>query len=1199
MLKAIELVGFKSFADRTRLEFGEGITAIVGPNGSGKSNIVDAIKWVLGEQSMKKLRGDASTDVIFSGAANRSLLGSAEVTLTFDNSQKTFNLDTPEVHITRRVYRSGEGEYLINRQASRLKDIKDLLSGTGLGTQAYSIIEQGRVETLLQSSAIQRRVLFDEAAGISRFNARKQEIQRRHERVDQNLLRLTDKVNEVEHQLKQARNQAGKAQLYQQYRERLQSLRIQAGMSEYHQHTTRHQTLNAEIGTLTEASETLITLVEEYEKELAQCNANVEKIDQKIRDTDRELATVQQRIASDESTVEAQTKQVEELDQEMSQNSQQLVEWTNKHSNTEDQTRKMTEDIRHFQCQATEASDAYQKLLELEVALDRQCKEQQNNRDSLRKEIEAKNRQSAKLVGTISGLEKQLTTLKTREMQDVAKLEKLGKQNADWARQCDELHETVEQLRESLEQKESQLTDAKHRKSSRKKQLTELNKKLSEQQQRQSGMKERMSLLEDLICKHEGISPGVREVLTQSRDPKSPFRHAFGLPADLFRVDDREMAMLIELALGPNAQHIVIAWKPELARHIEKNAANVAGPVGFIWLDPLETETPWMRDAGFTGRAGVLGRADQFVQTEQRFAHLARRLLGRTWIVQNIAVARKLYKESDARTSFLTVTGEMLTPEGILIVGLRKAVAGLITRHSELRELTERIAMLNSETAETELAVAVAQEHVTSGELEVEEETRDHQKAATEYESQKLKLSTAEDRYRLGLEQYHHLEAEIGELDSQVAKSAEDLEQAKAQRELSDEQLAALEIKQIENKQCLEDTEKIHEEHCRKTANAKDDWMKSENKLETHQERIRQSEDRLAELQIMLTAHRQRSQQQKERRESMLQEIAQIELTLASLYQQKETLEQQGTAAHAARQEATTLRTKQQTDLKRVQRESQKIKDKIHATQLEQERYVLAQKQVLDRLQEYGIDITEQTAWEETADGRQQTVAETQKEIEELTDKLNRIGNVNWEALDTLDDLEKQYKAYLSHYNDIISAKKLIEKQIDRVNEESQHIFSQTLEGVRIHFQKLFQTMFGGGMADLVLDNPDNVLESGIEIIANPPGKALNNTTLLSGGEKTLTSFALLLALFRFKPSPVCILDECDAALDEANVDRYNNMLKEFGLDTQFLMVTHNKKSMAYATSLYGITMQESGVSKSVSVRYIDVGENGEILRAA
>ena len=226
MLRAIELVGFKSFADRTRLEFGEGITAIVGPNGSGKSNIVDAIKWVLGEQSMKKLRGDASSDVIFSGAANRSPLGSAEVTLTFDNSQKTFNLDTPVVHITRRVYRSGEGEYLINRQASRLKDIKDLISGTGLGTQAYSIIEQGRVETLLQSSAIQRRVLFDEAAGISRFNARKQEIQRRHERVDQNLLRLTDKVNEVEHQLKQARSQAGKAQLYQQYKERLQSLRI-------------------------------------------------------------------------------------------------------------------------------------------------------------------------------------------------------------------------------------------------------------------------------------------------------------------------------------------------------------------------------------------------------------------------------------------------------------------------------------------------------------------------------------------------------------------------------------------------------------------------------------------------------------------------------------------------------------------------------------------------------------------------------------------------------------------------------------------------------------------------------------------------------------------------------------------------------------------------------------------------------------
>ena len=1196
MLTAIELTGFKSFADRTKLEFGEGITAIVGPNGSGKSNIVDGIKWVLGEQSMKKLRSNDSTDVIFSGTAGRPPLGSAEVTLTFDNTRKIFDLDTPEVHITRRVYRSGEGEYLINRQASRLKDIKDLLSGTGLGTQAYSIIEQGRVETLLQNSAVQRRVLFDEAAGISRFNARKQEIQRRHERVDQNLLRLTDKVNEVEHRLKQARSQAGKAQLYQQYKERLKTLRIQAGMSEYQQHATLHQTLQGEISVLTESGNALASSAEEHEQNLIQCNTEVEIIDQEIRNVERELATVRQRIISEESSIESQSAHVKELEREMNQHGQQLIEWTKKNAGIEGQIQKMTEDLRHLQRQTTDVAQSYKKLLEQETVLAGQCKEQQKERDALRKEIETKNRHHAKLAGTISGLETQLTALETRKTQDADKLEKLGKQNADWARQCEELHEIVEHLQESLRQKEKQLAEAKTRKSSRKTQLSELNKKLSEQKQKQSGMREKISLLEELIRKHEGISPGVREVLQQSHDPQSPFRHAFGLLADLLQVDF-ETASLIELALGSNAQHIVVSPKGELFRHIEKYAANFTGRVGFIWLDPSEKEAPWMRDAGFSGRKGVLGRADQFVQTERRFVHLALRLLGRTWIVENIAAARQLYKESDDRTSFLTLSGEMLTPDGALIVGPQNAVAGLITRRSELRNLTDQIAVLDRETAETELAVAVAQEHVTGGEIEVEEETQEHQKAAAEYEAKKHKLSAAKDRYRQGLEQYYHLETEIVKLDTQVVQSVEEWEQAKAQRELLDEQLSALEIKQIENKQHLENTEKNHEEHHEKTTNAKVELVKSENKVESYQERIRQLEEQLKERQAMLVEYRKRNRLQKERQENVLLAILRIESALASLYLQKETLAKRAVSVHATRQEATVHRTKRQTDLKRVQRELQKVRDKIHSKQLELERYVQAQKLVIARLQEYGVDITLVPS---PCEGQSEDCEEkNRKEIEDLTNKLHQLGNVNWEAMETLDDLEKQYKAYSTHYNDIISAKKLIEKEIERVNVESQQIFAETFDGVRVHFQTLFQKLFGGGSADLVLDNPDNPLESGVEIIAKPPGKDLKNVMLLSGGEKTLTCFALLLAFFRFKPNPVCILDECDAALDEANIDRYNNMLKEFREGTQFLMITHNKKSMAFAASLYGITMQELGVSKSVSVRYVDVGDNGEILRAA
>jgi chromosome segregation protein len=704
-------------------------------------------------------------------------------------------------------------------------------------------------------------------------------------------------------------------------------------------------------------------------------------------------------------------------------------------------------------------------------------------------------------------------------------------------------------------------------------------------------------------------------VLTQSHDPQSPFRHAFGLVADLLRVDV-ELAPPIELALGPNAQHIVVLPKAELFRHIEKNAANFSGRVGFIWLDPLEKEAAWMRDPGFTGRAGVLGRADQFVQAEQKFVHLARRLLGRIWIVKNIATAKQLYKESDDQTSFLTVSGEMLTPDGALIVGPQNAACGLIARRSELRKLTEEIARLDRETAETELAAMVAQEHLTGGEIEVEEETREHQKAASEYEAKKLKQSATEERYRQGLEQYHHLESELATLDTQVLRATEELAQAKSQRELLDEQLSALEIKQIENKQRLEDTEKIYSGHQEKTNNAKVEQAKSENKLEAHQERLRQLGEQLSERQTMLAEHRQHRQQQKERYDHVLLSILRMESLLASLYLQKESLAQQTVLVSAERKEATAQRTKGQTDLKRVQREQQKLRDKIHSKQLELERYTQAQKQIIDRLREDGIDLLSEIAGETAANGETKTAAgmersamtegeqsdgtaKKQKEIEDLKNKLRDLGNVNWEAIETLDDLEKKYKAYAFQYEDVASAIKTAEKMIEQTNAQRQQIFLETFEGVRTHFQELFQKLFGGGSADLVLDNPENMLESGVEIIAKPPGKELKNVMLLSGGEKTLTCFALLLAFFRHKPSPICILDECDAALDEANVDRYNNMLKEFGMDTQFLMITHNKKSMAFAASMYGITMQESGVSKSVSVRYTDVGENGEIRRAA
>ncbi|GHT10741.1 chromosome partition protein Smc [Planctomycetales bacterium] len=1195
MLKAIELSGFKSFADRTKLEFGEGVCAIVGPNGSGKSNIIDAIKWCLGEKSMKKLRSGESTDVIFNGSAERAPLGTAEVTLSFNNRNHIFDLDTPEVHITRRIYRSGEGEYLINRQASRLKDIKTLLAGTGLGTQAYSIIEQGRVESLLNSSAEERRELFDEAAGISLFNTRKQEIQRRYERVEQNLVRLGDKVTEIEHQLKSARSQADKAQLFRQYNERIKELRLLVAGSELRVIEQALQAANGELQGLQDGERVAREKVRTLEDSLEECNGGIENIDQVIRRHEGTTATVRQQISGNQSTINLLFGQLEETAVHLPDGIA-----GNRYMKYSAKIQSLTADIQKTQKTYSDIADEYQKRKDDEAALATRT----NGLEQRLVNIDTATSTAGNTANTLrlncSVIEERLETLRKGRTHTCGVAAKQSQTCTVTATELEEMQSTVAGLEENADACGIRLNEARQRKSSRAREHAEVTQQLSERKQRQSGLKERISLLEELIQRNEGLSPGVREVLQQRSDTNSPFRHVFGLVADLLRVEFSS-ASLIELALGSVSQHIVVRPKAELFRHIEKNAADFAGRVGFIWLDSSEQEAEWMKTYQFAERKNVLGRADQFVQTEPKFQHLARRLLGRIWIVKDIAAARQLYKESDDRTSFLTVSGEMLTPDGSLIVGPLNAASGLITRRSELRKLAEEITALDKEVLELEIAVSIAKDRVDSDEIDVEDEAREHQKAVTEFEAKKLQHKTLEEKYKVCLEQSTTLAAEIVKFDSQITETQEQLQENQAQIAQLDAEIADLEIQRTAMKQDLAVANAELDEHRRKTVDMEIELATSKERLESLREKFRHYDEQLQERQRVLAEHRQQYRIQQQRRDAVELKILQTEASSALLYRQKEQLRYELAEHSATRREAVLRRVQIQAELKRLQGKLETQQTKINKLQIQIERYCQEQKTITDRMKEdYGIDIKVSERDFVPVNVETDINSESVKaELNKLKEQVQRLGNVNLEAVTTLDDLETQYKTHSERYNDITSAKKLIERQIELLNVDSQRLFSETFEGVRCHFQELFRQLFGGGSADLVLDNPDKPLESGVDIIAKPPGKDLKNIMLLSGGEKTLTCFALLLAFFRYKPNPVCILDECDAALDEGNIDRYNSVIKEFSKDTQFLLITHRKESMTHASSIYGITMQESGISKPASVQFIDVGANGELLRAA
>jgi len=1189
MLRAIELSGFKSFADRTRLEFPDGVSALVGPNGSGKSNIVDAIKWVLGERSPKKLRGGEMTDVIFNGSAGRQALGAAEVTLTFDNSHQTFGVDFPEVHITRRIYRSGEGEYLINRQTSRLKDIEAMLSGTGLGNRAYSIIEQGRVESLLLSSPQQRRAVFEEAAGISLYIARKQESLRCWERIDQKLIRYADKISDLENRLRATRSQAGKAQLHRQYSTRLRELRIQAGLVDYRERAAQCGSLQTEIATFDNAERELTEVVEHGEKNLARYNEAVEAIDMEIRRFEAETAAARTKISADESTVESKSEDIAKIEKEIVESGRRLVELNAQIVNIEEQLRQTDDDL--HTAEKSEVSAAYQRILQEGQELAALCKEKQDEQKNALRELDALRKQTSKLAGIVSGLESTITSLQSSRDQDTVRLTTLRRRRDDLIRKGEVLRTVVAEFQSAAQRKSEQLEDAKLRKNNRAKEHATLSQELSELKQKQSGMRERIAVLEDLNRKYEGLTQGVRDVLDKAKDPKSPFRFVHGVVGNLM-IADTEVAKLIDLALGPHAEYVVVEWKPELFRHLDAAATTFAGRVGFIWLRPLEKEPAWMKEKGFLGRNGVHGRADRFVKTDAPYIHLARRLLARTWIVENMAVARTLYAESDGQTNFLTVSGELLTAEGALVVGPK--TPGLVSRRNELRILGEQKLALDAAVTEKEHAVAVAARQSKDEEKEFETETRQHQKAVSEFNAKRSELLTADEQTRLATEQYDHLVDERDKLDAKIQQANDELEQAKTDRTKIDEQMAALEFCLMETQRQVDDAELRHSEHLKTAANAKVELAKKEAQLDSLRDKIRQFEERLKEQQTLLTERRQHRRAIQISRDTAQLMILRKETEIAQLYLRKESTTAAVMEKLMNRTELATSRATVRSELKRLQTEKNKLQSKRYDKQLERERLLQEQKMLLGRIHDdYGVDLADENL---TLPQETESVDPPPLEIDKLCRKIQKLGNINLDAIETLESQEAEYAEYIPHYNDFVASKKYYGEIIEKLEIEYRREFEETFEGVRHHFKELFLCLFGGGHADLILEDPNNILESGVDIVARPPGKELKSVSLLSGGEKTLTCVALLLAFFRFRPNPVCILDEVDAALDEANIDRFVRVLKEFQTTTQFLLVTHSKKTMTAATALYGVTMQESGISKSVSISFAQVGENGEIL---
>ncbi|NUQ66251.1 MAG: AAA family ATPase [Pirellulales bacterium] len=625
MLKALEIVGFKSFADKTRFDFPPGITVVVGPNGSGKSNIVDAIKWVLGEQSVKSLRGKEMADVIFNGSGTRRPLNSAEITLTFDNSHGRLPAETPEVHITRRVYRSGEGEYLINRQPSRLRDIKDLLAGTGLGSQAYSVIEQGKVDVLLQASPRDRRMIFEEAAGISRFKAKKIEALRRLERVELNLLRLSDIVDEVENRLRSVRTQAGKARRYKEHSDRLQELRTQVALVDWARLSEQLAGYESELRGLEDQRDAGSAEIEAIEAALLEAELRAGDITESIRQSELQIAAYRERIAAAESSIEHERARGRDLEEEIARHRRQMATLNVRAVDLQQQLCETSGAVESAQQEHRQVgrrvAEGERQLSDLLAQLDHVRGESQQRRSAHVEQM----RLVAALGNEISRLESAVSAAKAARERYQERLGQLSSHRETLAGEMEGLRREQTELARRVEEKADQLSTAQNRLAERREHAAANQLQLGQLHRRQTAMAERISVLEELENRCEGLSPGVKDVLNQAREGRNgPFRGVCGLVADLFRVSV-EAAPLVETVLGDTAQHVVVRCSRELLDYLAAESSRLVGRVGFVWLDTLAGAGP---EADLDGLPGVVGRCDRFVETEAEYKLLARRLLG-------------------------------------------------------------------------------------------------------------------------------------------------------------------------------------------------------------------------------------------------------------------------------------------------------------------------------------------------------------------------------------------------------------------------------------------------------------------------------------------------------------------------------------------------------------------------------------------
>ena len=1176
-LEKIVINGFKSFADKTELQFNCPITAIVGPNGCGKSNVVDAIKWVLGEQSAKSLRSGQMADVIFSGCSSRKASGMAEVTLNFTDV-RGLDIEQDNLEISRRLFRNGESEYLVNNKPSRLKDIREMFMDTGIGVSAYSIIEQGQIDQLLTASTVERRVIFEEAAGISKFKAHKKEALRKLERTEQNLLRLADIVNEVQKQLRSIKLQAGKARSYLEYNKHLKELRVNFSLAEYHKIKTGLDEKNSALALWQQKFADVAARTARYDVAGGELTA-------KILDTEGQISRWDNTLIAARSRIEQQFERIGFLKTRIEENKARQTAAAEQIKNGNEQVRLFCAETDQSKAQLEQNRQDCQSRSRQIAALQEQINLINHRCASVTAELEDEKsgiidivRRTAHLHNEIQSLSNyrdnlagQKNRLSGRASQTEAQLTEWLTEKAQHQAKLADIQSVLSQLQTHLQTKRTQMEEVDSQRSGRADELT------TAKEQRSATLSE-LNVLRDMDARREGLSDTVKAIL-DNRDNNTSCGFIEGIVADVLTAEP-DYSVPLEAALEGRTDTLLSNSTSALlaeARLVGQNDNRLH----ILCLDRLE---PFVDAAELADTPQVLGRLIEFVRFESRFAALAWQLLGRCLLVDSLQSALEISGRLGPRYRCVTRDGQVASCGCVISAGPIGKSAQLISRKSRINQLAELLEKENLNIQMLEQAFA-------------ETESRNEHLAGlckdlrtSIYEANTQKIDT-ESRLRMLEQNIKRLADEQPVIAGEMRMLEDEIGQSVQKEHDSRRKLLELEQINVERNAHIETLQGSLNEHTQQLQNLQGQLTELKIQLGQCQEQQKALDQRILSLSSQI--QRARTAIEAARSENLaaagqieqtVSQILKAETAVSQLYLEKEQAQKQSRQLHRLQEELTCRQKENAQAIQQVRSEQAKVEEQIHLLQVELSQLAVRDEDLCQRVREE-LQIELSAAYQAY---QQQDVDwdAVRGEIADLRAKIERLGNVNVDAIDQQQELEQRFGFLVSQVEDLNKSKEQIQHLIERINKESREKFQTTFEQVRLNFQEIFRKLFGGGRADILLENPEDLLESGIEIVARPPGKETRTISLLSGGEKTLTAIALLFAVFKTKPSPFCILDEVDAALDEANNERFNVIVKQFQQQSQFIVITHSKRTMSIADVLYGITMQTQGISKKISVQF-------------